>query len=150
MYNNTNQWGQAFDHWCLAVFSFWYTGTWLYLYIGVTFVFFLSFPLSLPFDWTLRYWVCCFVLLYFECFVMLCYVMLCIKKKMLITNKKKSLNCEIKCCSYLSYFFILWQKHAALDLHKIVSNLMITYSSIESYESKVNKTTQFIKESNRR
>ncbi len=36
---------QAFDHWCLAMFSFWYT----WLYGGVTFVFFLSFPLSLPF-----------------------------------------------------------------------------------------------------
>ncbi len=64
---------RAFDHWCLAVFSFWYT----WLYKGVTFVFFLSFPLFLPFDWTLRYWVCvcCFVL-----FCMLCYVMLCMKK----------------------------------------------------------------------
>ncbi len=34
----------------------------------------LSFPLSLPFDWTLRCWVCvcCFVLLYFGCYVVLC------------------------------------------------------------------------------
>ncbi len=42
-------------------------------------VFFLSLHLSLPFDWTLRYWVCvcCFVLLYFGCY----YVW---KKKMLM------------------------------------------------------------------
>ncbi len=38
--------------------------------------FLLSFPLSLPFDWTLRCWVCCFVLLYFGCCVVLC-----VKKK---------------------------------------------------------------------
>ncbi len=70
MYNGTSQWGQAFDHWCLAVFFVRYT----WLYKGVTFVFFLSFPLSLPFDWTLRCWVCvcCLVLLYFGCYVVLC------------------------------------------------------------------------------
>ncbi len=68
-YNSTNQWSQAFDHWCWPVLSLWYT----WLYKGVNFVFFLSFPLSLPFDWTLRYWVCvcCFVLLFFGCYVML-------------------------------------------------------------------------------
>ncbi len=39
------------------------------LYKGATFVFFLSFPLSLPFDWTLRYWVCvcCFVIFWMLC-----------------------------------------------------------------------------------
>ncbi len=71
MYNGASRWGQAFYHWCLAVFSFWYT----WLYKGVTcFVFLLSFPLSLPFDLTLSCWVyvCCFVLLYFGCYVMLC------------------------------------------------------------------------------
>ncbi len=76
MYNGASRWGQAFDRWRLAVFSFWCT----WLYKGVTcFVFLLSFPLSLPFDLTLSYWVyvCCFVLLYFGCYVMLCYVMLC-------------------------------------------------------------------------
>ncbi len=42
------------------------------------FVFWLSFPLSLPFDWTLKCWVyvCCFVLLCSGC-----YVVLCVKKK---------------------------------------------------------------------
>ncbi len=83
MCNGTSRWGQAFDHWRLAVFSFWYT----WLYKGVTcFVFLLSFPLSLPFDWTLRYWVyvCCFVLLYFGC-----YVMLCVKKKNVDKKKVK-------------------------------------------------------------
>ncbi len=70
MYNGASRWGQAFDHWCLAVFFVWYT----WLYKGVTFVFLLSFPLSLPFDWTLRCWVCvcCFVLLYLD--AVLCYV----------------------------------------------------------------------------
>ncbi len=98
MYNGTSRWGQAFDHWCLAVFSFWYT----WLYGGVTcFVSLLSFPLSLPFDLTLSYWVyvCCFVLFYFGCYVMLCYVMLCYfrkKKKMLIT-KKKNVNNKSYC-----------------------------------------------------
>ncbi len=90
MYNSTNQWGQAFYHWCLAVLSLWYT----WLHKGVTFVFFLSFSLSLPFDWTLRYWVCvcCFVLLFFGC-----YVMLCMKnKKMLITKKNNNVpQCQI-------------------------------------------------------
>ncbi len=57
------------------------------LYKGVTFVFLLSFPLSLPFHWTLRCWVCvcCFVLLYFGCCVVLCVKK---NKKMLITKKK--------------------------------------------------------------
>ncbi len=66
MYNSTNQWGQAFYHWCLAVLSHWYT----WLYKGVTSVFFLSFPLFLPFDWTLRYWMCllfCFVIFWMLC-----------------------------------------------------------------------------------
>ncbi len=42
-------------------------------YKGVTFVFLLSFPLPLPFDWTLRCWVCvcCFVLLYFGYYAVL-------------------------------------------------------------------------------
>ncbi len=55
---------------------------------GVTcFVFLLSFPLSLPFAWTLRYWVhvCCFC---FVIFWMLCYVM-CEKKIKNVDNKKK-------------------------------------------------------------
>ncbi len=57
--------------------------TWLYK--GVTFVFLLSFPLSLPFDWTLRCWVCvcCFVCLYFGWYV--CYVW---KEKKTVDNKK--------------------------------------------------------------
>ncbi len=71
-------WGQAFNHWGLAMFFTEYT----WLFKGVTFVFLLSFPLSLPFDWTLRCWVCvcCFVLFYLD--IMLC----CLWKK-----KKK--NC---------------------------------------------------------
>ncbi len=82
MYNGASRWGQAFDHWCLAMFFVWYT----WLYKGVTFVFLLSFPLSLPFDWTLRCWVCvfCFVLLYFGCCVVLC-----VKKKKNVDNKEK-------------------------------------------------------------
>ncbi len=43
-----------------------------------------------PFDWTLRYWVyvCCFVLLYF-----VCYVMLCVKKKKNVDKKKLFQTC---------------------------------------------------------
>ncbi len=84
MYNGASWWGQAFDHWCLAVFFVEYT----WLYKGVTFVFLLSFPLPLPFDWTLRCWVCvcCFILLYSGYYVMLCVKK--INKKLLITKKK--------------------------------------------------------------
>ncbi len=73
------RWGQAFDHWCLSM-CFFVGHTWLYK--GVTFVFLLSFPL--PFDWTLRCWVCvcCFVLLYFGY-----YVVLCVKNKKLLITK---------------------------------------------------------------
>ncbi len=73
------RWGQAFDHWCLSM-CFFFGHTWLYK--GVTFVFLLSFPL--PFDWTLRCWVCvcCFVLLYFGY-----YVVLCVKNKKLLITK---------------------------------------------------------------
>ncbi len=55
---------------------------------GVTcFLFLLSFPLSLPFDWTFEILSIC--LLY--CYIL--DVMLCMKiKKMLITKKKKSSN----------------------------------------------------------
>ncbi len=73
MYNGASQWGQAFDHWCLAVLFVWYT----WLYEGVTFVFLLSFPLSLPFD--VEY--VSVVLLYFECYVML--------EKKIVDKKKK-------------------------------------------------------------
>ncbi len=45
MCNGASWWGQAFDHWCLAMFSVWYT----WLYKEVIFLFLLSFPLSLPF-----------------------------------------------------------------------------------------------------
>ncbi len=50
------------------------------------FVFWLSFPLSLPFDWILKCWVyvCCFVLLCSGC-----YVVLCVKKKKKIVDKKR-------------------------------------------------------------
>ncbi len=41
MCNGASRWGQAFDHWCLAMFSFWYT----WLYGGVTFVVLPSLPL---------------------------------------------------------------------------------------------------------
>ncbi len=69
MYNGASRWGQAFNHWGLAVFFTEYT----WLFKGVTFVFLLSFPLSLPFDWTLGCWVCvcCFVLFYFGYYVVL-------------------------------------------------------------------------------
>ncbi len=79
MYNGASWWGQAFNHW---------------LYKGVTFVFLLSFPLSLPFDWTLRCWVCvcCFVLLYFGCYVVLCVKK---KKKLLITKKKLNVKAPV-------------------------------------------------------
>ncbi len=52
-------------------------------------MFLLSFPLYLPFDWTLRCWVCvcCFVLFYFGYYVVLCVKK--IKKKLLITKKKE-------------------------------------------------------------
>ncbi len=54
-------------------------------------MFLVSFPLSLPFDWTLRcsVCVCCFVLLYFGC-----YVVLCVKNKKIKTvdNKKKKIQ----------------------------------------------------------
>ncbi len=78
MYNGASRWGQAFNHWGLAVFFTEYT----WLFKGVTFVFLLSFPLSLPFDWTLRCWVCvcCFVLFYFGYYVVL------FVKKMKIKN----------------------------------------------------------------
>ncbi len=59
------------------------------LYKGVTFVFFLSFPLSLPFDWTLRYWVSV-VLLYFGCYVW---------KIQNIDNKKKGMHGKYECTS---------------------------------------------------
>ncbi len=54
-------------------------------------MFLLSFPLPLPFDWTLRccVCVCCFVLLYFGYYVMLCVEK---KKKLLITKKKRMLK----------------------------------------------------------
>ncbi len=81
MYNGASRWGQAFDHWCLAVFFVWYT----WLYKGVTFVFLLSFPLSLPFDWTWDVEYVSVVLLYLDA-VVLCYVWK--KKKMLIKKKK--------------------------------------------------------------
>ncbi len=119
MYNGASWWGQAFNHWCLAVFFVGYT--WLYniyiyiyafsrrfypkrltlhssysftfyqRYIKEWLVFLLSFSLSLPFDWTLRCWVCvcCFVLLYSGCYVVLCVKKL--NKKTLITKKKKTL-----------------------------------------------------------
>ncbi len=52
-------------------------------------MFLLSFPLSLPFDWTLRCWVCvcCFVLFYFG------YRVVCekINKKLLITRSSEQL-----------------------------------------------------------
>ncbi len=66
-------------------------------------MFLLSFPLSLPFDWTLRCWlcVCCFVLLYFGY-----YVMLCVKKK----KKKKILIIN----SILSYSWFFSQSIRAL------------------------------------
>ncbi len=82
--------------------------TWLYK--EVTFVFLLSFPLSLPFDWTLRCWVCvcCTVLLYFRCYVM------CKKKK--IVDYKKINHIEmirnfVKCelLSFVSNFGIHWK-----------------------------------------
>ncbi len=54
MYNGASRWGQAFDHWRLAVFSFWYT----WLYKGVTcFVFYcpsLS-PSLLTWLWAIEY-----------------------------------------------------------------------------------------------
>ncbi len=51
-------------------------------------MFLLSFPLSLPFDWTLRCWVCvcCFVLFYFGYYVVCCVWK---KKKLLMIKKKK-------------------------------------------------------------
>ncbi len=84
MYNGASRWGQAFNHWGLAVFFVEYT----WLFKGVTFVFLLSFPLSLPFDWTLRCWVCvcCFVLFYFGYYVVLCVWKK--KKKKIVDNKK--------------------------------------------------------------
>ncbi len=96
MYNGASWWGQAFDHWCLAMFSLWYT----WLYKGVTFVFLLSFPLPLPFDWTLRCWVCvcCFVLLYFGC-----YVVLCEKKKKIVDNKKINIYIYVIISSFENY-----------------------------------------------
>ncbi len=85
MYNGASRWGQAFDHWCLAVFFVDIRDCikeWL-------FVFWLSFPLSLPFDWTLKCWVyvCCFVLLCSGC-----YVVLCVKKRKKKNVKKKKEN----------------------------------------------------------
>ncbi len=59
------------------------------------------------FDWTLRCWVCvcCFVLLYFGCYVVLC-VKKIKNKKMLITKKKilafKRCRCICCCSSYQS------------------------------------------------
>ncbi len=62
-------------------------------------MFLLSFPLSLPFDWTLRCWVCvcCFVLFYFGYSVMLCVKK---KKKKIVDNKKKKKKkkvCHVSC-----------------------------------------------------
>ncbi len=57
-------------------------------------MFLLSFPLSLPFDWTLRCWVCvcCFVLFYFG------YCVVCEKKKKkIVDNKKKEVIRYLKC-----------------------------------------------------
>ncbi len=77
-------------------------------------MFLLSFPLSLPFDWTLRCWVCvcCFVLLYFGC-----YVVLCVKKKLLITKKKKI---------YLFHKVAISYGFIERDLYKNVRFLKIT------------------------
>ncbi len=86
----------------LAVFFVEYT----WLYKGVTFVFLLSFPLPLPFDWTLRCWVCvcCFVLLYFGY-----YVVLCVKKKKIVDNKKKkTLNMHIYCIHQYKVAWFGW------------------------------------------
>ncbi len=84
MYNSTNQWSQAFDHWCLAVFLFNIRDCikeWLVLCF--------SCPSLSPSLLTglLRYWVyvCCFVFLYFGCYVM----MLCMKINKNVDNKKK-------------------------------------------------------------
>ncbi len=71
-----------------------------WLYKGVTFVFLLSFPLSLPFDWILRccVCVCCFVLIYFGC-----YVVLCVKKK---KKEKKTVDNKKKRTLHLLMFWI--------------------------------------------
>ncbi len=92
MYNGASRWGQAFNHWGLAMFFAEYT----WLCKGVIFVFLLSFPLSLPFDWTLRCWVCvcCFVLFCFILDIMLCCVW---KNKIKIVDNKKKKSKTVTC-----------------------------------------------------
>ncbi len=133
MCNGASRWGQALDHWCLAVFFVEYT----WLYKGVTFVFLLSFPLSLPFDWTLRCWVCvcCFVLLYFGCCVVLCVKKM---KKMLITkkelatmlNKQKNTSVFQQIYETTSPEDYYWPPHLTVNLKGVCSHGINCYSSI--------------------
>ncbi len=112
MYNGASRWGQAFNHWGLAVFFAEYT----WLFKGVTFVFLLSFPLSLPFDWTLRCWVCvcCFVLFYFGYYVVLCVKKIKIK---IVDNKKKTLINLINFNNSSTSNFAKVTLHNLTDLH---------------------------------
>ncbi len=114
MYNGASRWGQAFDHWCLAVFSFWYT----WLYKGVTcFVFLLSFPLSLPFDLTLSYWVC--LLFCFVIFWMLCYVWKK-KKKKKVDKKRNTLVQKFYSAISLIKWFVTLSVKPRLKSHNLI------------------------------
>ncbi len=110
MYNGASWWGQAFDHWTLGRVFVWYT----WLYKGETFVFLLSFPLSLPFDWTLRCWVCvcCIVLLYFECCVVFCV------KKIKKLIKKIYILYNVMFLYY--YYFLCYLSYLKTPQNKIV------------------------------
>ncbi len=87
MCNGASRWGQAFDHWCLAVFFGGYT----WLYKGVTFVFLLSFPLSLP---LIGHWDVEYVSVVLFCYILDVMLCMCEKKnkKLLITKKKNEIN----------------------------------------------------------
>ncbi len=138
MYNGASRWGQAFNHWGLAVFFTEYT----WLFKGVTFVFLLSFPLSLPFDWTLRCWVCvcCFVLFYFGYYVVL-FVKKNENKKLLITKRKVNLwewtGCEHhwNCLVIIIYllFAFIWQNSWGQDANREKRRIGKGYIYIHTY-----------------
>ncbi len=87
MYNGASWWGQAFNHWCLAVFFVEYT----WLYKGVTFCVLVVLPSLPPFWLDLEMLSMCLLF----CFVIFgYYVVMCEKiknKKLLIT--KKNIHC---------------------------------------------------------
>ncbi len=84
MYNGASRWGQAFDHWCLAVFFCGYT----WLYKGVTFCVLIVLPSLPPFWLDLEMLSIC-LLFCFVVFWMLCCVVCEKKKKKMLKKKRK-------------------------------------------------------------